>query len=117
MSIKVFIIAVVMCVLVIDAIRYRIIYFKFKRLGIFDYKEISEHLDMAKSQAIKVEIKNPEEAEKRMILLTSILTCLSQIDETHLNNLVEDLDFLMYHYDTTGEPLVKSVGMEDIKNK
>lgn len=109
MSFKVLIIAVVLCVLVIDAIRYRIIYFKFKRLGIVDYSEISEHLNMAKTQAIKVNVKNQEEAERKMILLTSILTYLSELEESEVNFLVEDLDFLLFNYEKYGKPLTKLV--------
>lgn len=108
-----FIALVVLCVLIIDAIRYRIIYFKYKRLGIYDFKEINESLNQTKVGSIKVPSMTPEEAEKKMIILTTMLSYLSTVDQKKLEFLTEDIDFLLDEfYEKVGQPLVNTMGQE-----
>ena len=93
MNWKIFIGITILCVLIIDAIRYRIIYFKYKRLGIYDFKEINESLNQTKVGSIKVPSMTPEEAEKKMVILTALLSYLSSVEQEKLEFLVEDIDF------------------------
>ena len=108
-----FVAIVVLCVLIVDAIRYRIIYFKYKKLGIYDFKEINESLNKTKVGAIKVPSMTQEEAEKKMIILTTMLSYLSTVDQKKLDFLAEDMDFLMDEfYEKVGQPLVNTMAQE-----
>ena len=112
MNIKVFIIILVLCVLVIDAIRYRIIYFKFKSFGVIDFKEIIEHLNSTKSRAVPIRVGSEEEAYNKMALLSETLTKLSELSDKDLKLLLNDLDFLKFHYNTFNEGLADTVDKE-----
>lgn len=122
MTIGKIILAVVGSVLFIDAIRYRIIYFKFKKLDIVDYREIKEYLDGIKRSTIPVDMKvnSPEELmdlENKMDNIARVISVLTSFNGQKLELLFKDLGYLENYYGLFNESITDLISeIERIKN-
>lgn len=111
MKIEIFIGAAIFSVLFIDAIRYRRLYFKFKKIGVVDFKNILEYLEQTSPRSIPVVVESQEEAKRKITLITKVLETVGNWKEDNIKNLVKDLDFLNYHYNTEREALSDMLGV------
>lgn len=123
MKIEMLIGAVIFSILFIDAIRYRIIYFKFKKFNICDYKEIIEHLNGMQKVSIPIKVganpeeESPEELEEKMKALVEVMNKVSGFDTNALKSLDKDLGYLLFHYTQVGECLTDMItfGAEEME--
>lgn len=125
MKIEMFIGAVILSILVIDAIRYRIIYFKFKKFNICDYKEIMEHLNGMQKVSIPIKVgkdgspeeEDPAALEEKMKTLVEVMNKVSSFDTNALKSLDKDLGYLLFHYTQIGECLTDMItfGAEEVE--
>ena len=122
MTIGKLILAVIGSVLFLDAIRYRIIYFKFKKLDIVDYREIKEYLDGIKKSTIPVDMKvnSPEELmdlENKMDNIAKVISVLTSFNGQKLELLFKDLGYLENYYGLFNESITDLISeIERIKN-